>query len=377
MSIARKRPSLSPDARDFLTSEFRALARTSPSSLGRRADRIAVTFRTTRPGRDAIPDHLIPIEEFRLISASYRWSPAARGGPRWRMALGVHKPTLDFPGSGRVVFRAERAHDATTPRDLIHPRANYTAIRAAVVLHQAIQDADARDLDTGLRLPGFYFAFDPRRSPRFDPIDLPAAEAGEQIIDGLRAWPAGLFFRDGRSTLAQGPTCVYASLAGLKGRWLRSPAFPVLRNHGLLPAGIGYKAWLSTVSRVTDQGRVLQDPRLEGTESARIRKAIEDHVLADPARESLLLADLAEACHAMGVKIAEGPEGIDALAKILDNPWTRPAVPYAAGVQVLKLVGRPGPATMRFTEGAADIDLFDLGPDQDRFGPARPEGPRR
>jgi hypothetical protein len=144
-----------------------------------------------------------------------------------------------------------------------------------------------------------------------------------------------------------------------------------------LPAGIGYKAWLSTVSVATNSGRVFQDPRAEGTECARIRKAIEDHVLADPARESLLLADLAEACDALGVKIAEGPAGIDALAEILDNAWSRPAVPYAAAVQVLKLAGRPGPATMRFTEGTADVDLFDLGPDQDRFGAARPEGPRR
>jgi hypothetical protein len=377
MSLARKRPALSHHAREFLTSEFRALARTSLSSFRRRADRIAVTFRPRKQGRDALPDRPIPIEDFRLISASYRWSPDARGGPRWRMALGVHKPALDFPGSGRVVFHGEQAFDATTPNPLILCRPNYTAIRAAVVLHQAIQDAEARDLATGLRWPDFSFGFDPDRSPRFDPIDLPAAEASQQIIDGLRAWPAGLFFRDGRTTLAERPTRVYASLAGLKGRQIRNPAFAVLKNHGLLPAGIGYQAWLSTVSRATDRGRIIQDPRLEGTESARIRKAIEDHVLADPAREPRLLADLAEACHAMGVEIAEGPAGIDALAEILDNAWSRPAVPYAAGVQVLRLAGRPGPATMRFTEGTAEVDLFDLGPDRDRFGPGRPEGPRR
>jgi hypothetical protein len=377
MSFARKRPPLSPDARDFLTSEFRAIARTSPSSLGRRADRTAVTYRTTRPGRDAIPDCLFPIEDFRLICLSYRLSDDARRRPRWRVALGFHRPTLDFPGTGRIVFRAERAYDATAPRDLIHPRANLTAIRAAVVLHQAIQDAEACDLDTGLSLPAFFFGFDPDRPPRFDAIELPAARAAERAIDGLRAWPAGLFFRDGRTTLAQGPTRVYASLAGLKGRRVRNPAFALLRDHGLLPAGVGYKAWLDTVSVATDHGRAFQDPRAEGTESARIRKAIEDHVLTDPARESLLLADLAEACHALGVKIAEGPEGIDALAEILDNPWTRPAVPYAAGVQVLKLAGRPGPATMAFADGAADVDLFDLGPDRDRFGPVVARTPFR
>jgi hypothetical protein len=41
------------------------------------------------------------------------------------------------------------------------------------------------------------------------------------------------------------------------------------------------------------------------------------------------------------------------------------------------LAGRPGPATMGFTDGAADVDLFDLGRDRYRFGPAVAEIPRR
>src|SRR5258708_4974135 len=128
MSIARKRPPLSPAARDFLTSEFRAIARSSPSSLRRRSDRLSVTFPPCKQGRDALPDRPVPIDEFRLLCASYRWCGDARRGPRLRAVLGVYKAGLDFPGTGRVVFRCERAFDATTPYPLISPRPNYTAI---------------------------------------------------------------------------------------------------------------------------------------------------------------------------------------------------------------------------------------------------------
>jgi hypothetical protein len=79
----------------------------------------------------------------------------------------------------------------------------------------------------------------------------------------------------------------------------------------------------------------------------------------------------------MVIKVAEGPEEIDQLAGILDNPWSRPVVPYAAGVQVVKLAGLLDPSTMSFADGMADIDLFELGPDRDRFRPALSEGLRR
>jgi hypothetical protein len=139
------------------------------------------------------------------------------------------------------------------------------------------------------------------------------------------------------------------------------------RNHGLSSARLGYKSWLSTIRLDTDSGRVLEDPRAEGTESARIRKAIQDFIVSDPSRESRLLGNLAEGPHALVVKVAEGPEGVDELAGILNNPWSHPAVPYAAGVQVLQLAGSPDPATMTFAEGVADIDLSNIGPVRDRF----------
>jgi hypothetical protein len=44
---------------------------------------------------------------------------------------------------------------------------------------------------------------------------------------------------------------------------------------------------------------------------------------------------------------------------------------------VVELAGSPDPAIMTFTDGVADIDLFDLGLIQDRFGLVLSEGPRR
>jgi hypothetical protein len=134
---------------------------------------------------------------------------------------------------------------------------------------------------------------------------------------------------------------------------------------------------LSTISLNTDGGRILEDPRAEGTESARIRKAIEDYILEDLSREARLLGDLAEACHAMGVKIVVGSEGIDELAGILDNPWSRVAIPFAAAVQVVKLAGSPDPATMTFADGVAGIDLFNIGPIRDRYRQVLSGGSRR
>jgi hypothetical protein len=369
MPIARNRRSLSTAGREHLASELRAIAG-SASALRRRSARLAVTFRPRRQGRDALPDRPIPIDDLLLLALSYRLCERPRRSPRWMAILGIYGAALDFPGTGRVAFRCEQAVDVADPRTPILTRPNFTAMRSAVVLDQAIRDAGDREPAPRPRLPRIYFGFAPDRPPALDPTALAAAEAAELTIDGLRAWPAELFRRDGRIALERRPEGVFASLAGMKGRPIRNPAFAVLRRHGLLPAGVGYAAWLATVSRATDAGRAIQDPRAEGTEAARLRRSISDYVLADPAREPRILGDLAEACHAMGLKIAEGPEGVDALAELLDNPWSRPVVPYAAGVQVVESAGPPGPATLTFSDGVAEVDLLDLGRDNVRFRPA-------
>jgi hypothetical protein len=185
--------------------------------------------------------------------------------------------------------------------------------------------------------------------------------ARESAIDGLHAWPAGLFLGDdGRSSLSRPPAKVFASLSGLRGRRIRNPAFAILRRRGIVPVGLSYRAWRATVRR---HDGTLQDPHVAGTEAARTRRAIQDHLFADPAREPAILAELRSACIAMGLK---GVDGLDALAELLDNPWDYPEVAYAAGIQLVRLDGPPGPGTMNFADGAADVDFHVVGPDQGR-----------
>jgi hypothetical protein len=364
MPTTRNRLTLSPAGLDFLLGELRAIAGGSGHAHRRRSRLLAVTFRPRKRGRDAIPDRPIPLDDFRMLALSYTRDYRGRRGTRRRVELGIYRATLDLPGSGRVVFRLERSFEVTAPRALIRPRVNVTAIRTAVVLHQAVEDADRDEVAPRLALPRFEYGFDPGRTPEFVPSRAGAAPGDGREIDGLRAWPAELFVGDdGRSSLTRPPARVFASLAALKGRRVRNPSFAVLRRRGILPAGPGYRAWLATVRRPDG---TLQDPHLAGTEAARVRLAIQDHLLADPAREPAILAELASACAAMGVRVPDGPEGVDALAELLDNAWHRPEVGYAAGIQVVGLAGPPGPSTMGFSDGAASVDLPGPGPGRGR-----------
>lgn len=371
MPIVRRRFSLSPAARDHLTSELRVIDRPSSGPFRRRADRAAVTFRTRRQGRDAVPDQPIPFEDIIMIVASYRRCRRRRGGPRWKVALGFFAPQLERQGDWRVAFRCERALDATSHRTLLEPRPDYTATRAAVLLDQAIHDLDESELGHSLIFPRFYYGFDARRAPH---VGSPDAEATRLEIDGFLAWPAERFGQGGVTPLDRRPDAVFASFAGRKGRRVRNPAFALLRRRGLVPSWLEYGEWLSTVSRLEAGRRVFQDPRAEGTEAGRLRRAIQDHLLAEPRREPEILFELAECCHAVGVRVPTDSGRVDFLAELLDNPWSRPAVPYAAAIQVIKLAGAAGSGRMTFGDGVAEADLFDLGPNRSQISldaPAR------
>ena len=142
------------------------------------------------------------------------------------------------------------------PHALIHPQPNATAIRAALALHHAVEDARPADLADGLRWPRFYHGFDPLRTPAFGPGQAARAGAVELTIDGTRAWPAELLAREPAGSPGDpGPARVFASLAHLKGRSLRNPAFAVLGRHGLLPRRLGYPAWLATLGRADGPGQ--------------------------------------------------------------------------------------------------------------------------
>ena len=189
--------------------------------------------------------------------------------------------------------------------------------------------------------PRFFYGFEPERVPVF-PASLEAqALSLEQSIEGLRAWPAELFVSPEVEALrGSAPTRVFASLAHLKCRSIRNPAFGVLQRHGLLPLGQTYRGWLATVSEVRAGLRVFQDPRSDRSEAGRLRRLIESHVLADRSREAALLEDLGSACLALGMKLPEGSDRVDCLAGMLDNPWLPVTVPFAGQVAVVVLEDR-------------------------------------
>jgi hypothetical protein len=366
MSTGRGSLALSDNARTFLFSQLRDVARASPSSLRRRSQILALTFRPRKQRRDALPDAPIPLDQFVLLALSDLLDDPYRPRSRRRPILAGCRATFDFPGSGRIIFRPQRSYDLSNPQPLTQSQPDFTAIRSAVLLHQALEDTHPREIKTQLLWPRFFFGFSPEQTPPFDPGDFPAARHAERTINGLHVWPAQFFFRNGRTTLGQRPTEIFACLNHLKGRQIRNPAFQVLKDHGLLPTAIGYQAWLKTVTTSRGRDRVVPDPRVEGTEAARLRQTIEDHFLAEPARESVLLGRLDEACQALGIRLAEAPDRIDALAQVLDHPWRPQPVPQAAAIQVVHQTGTAVPVTPPLRNELAGIDLFDRFPTRER-----------
>ncbi len=367
MAHSRTPRSLNDAGRRFLTAELRALAHSS--ALARRrggGDRIALTFRPARQGRDGLPGGPIPLDDFRLLALSGRPGPSGDGWGRRRLVLAIYRPVLDPDGSGRVGYRCEQAFDVASPRSLYRPTLNATAARAAVVLHQALADADPGDFATTPAWPRFYRGFDPGREPEPDATVTPDAWAAAEVaVGGLRAWPAEML---ADRPAGPGTSRVFASLAHLKGRRVRNPAFAVLRRHGLLTARLGDRAWLDTLGLPAPGGLV------DGTSRAgRLRRSIEAYATADPANERALPRDARDGCAAIGVRIGTGPDGDDTLAGLLDSPWWRPEVHYAGGLRLIRLAGPAGPTTMTFADATCAVNFFDLGGDPSSHGPMRCE----
>ncbi len=99
---------------------------------------------------------------------------------------------------------------------------------------------------------------------------------------------------------------------------------------------------------------MIDDPRSERSETGRLRRLIESHVLADRSREGVLLNDLEVLCQAMGLKTLVGSERVDRLAELVDNPWIRASVPYAGKIQLIRLGGR---GSKVLTDGSVELDL--------------------
>ena len=206
MSRSRSRHSravpLTDAAAARLARGLRAIAATSYRAFDRRSDRLALTVRPRDRGPDTLPGGFVPLDSWRLVALGYRLADDGRGGLRRRAPLAVYRPRVDLPGTGRIGFECVVAYDAAA-RGKGHGRVNQLdarrapdAARAAVLLHQAVEDARPEDLGTGPALPRLYWAFRPERPPAFEPSFGPGEwTAAEVRIGAFRAWPAEMLVR--------------------------------------------------------------------------------------------------------------------------------------------------------------------------------------
>jgi hypothetical protein len=304
------------------------------------------------------------------------------------IAMGMYRPTLDLPGTGRITFECEtalvvgRRHGRPAP----DPRVNLSASRTAMLLAQAVEDVDQGALESGIQFPRFYWGFNNKRPPRPEPA-IAAADwtAAEVRIGDHRAWPAEFFiraaepryevhpldgspnpwadepgpiiegttrgswiFRHGEaSPRAQQPVAVYADLASVaSGRSIRNPAWRVAERHDLLPRRIsGYRQFLEQVSPFTGLGRLAPEPRDSTKAAGQFRGNLAAYIDAEAGRADALIGAVRDACLAAGVPIpADEEKAYDFLAELLENPWLRAEVPPAtAGIQTIGLIGMPDP----------------------------------
>jgi hypothetical protein len=372
----------------------------NPHTHARRAARLAITFRPAGRESDDVEDAALPLDDLRMFALAHRACADRSGAIVRRMPLAIYRPAVDLPGTGRISFEWMVAFDLSSPGDpdvrTIDPAENATAARAGILLAQAVEDADARDLAPGPLLPEFYYAFDRRRRPVFEArFTRQEWAAAEVRIGDMRAWPAGMFARDladryevnpvdgsPRPDLvgldehpswclrdgvwlprAQAPDEIYTYLSPFRGREVRNPAYAVLRRRGVVPAGVSYKQWLDTVTtfkRGEDgpAGRVPLEDDGEPNGVSRHRDALMEYGSRWAGGDAELVADLVVAAGALGVPVADEAQAADMLLA----PWTKAVAPRAASIQVVRLAGMPGPETMDFEAGACSAYLYDLGP---------------
>ncbi len=354
---------------------------------------------------------------FVMAVRSSRVLSVNHGVTRMQSVLAFYRPVIDLPGTGRVAMTLIHTTDALDPQgcDAIDAR---DVTRAAVLLGQAVEDTEDRDLVGQLPSPAFYYAFPPESSPVFESRYSYRDWATSEVrIGPLRAWPSIMFVRSlgdrfetspvdgspdpwlneepastelgswvrrgGNSYPAsQMPHAVYVDFAAHRGRVVRNPAFQVLLRHNLLVAPHGYAAWRNSVTKAVDGARVVLDPTNSTTATYSLRDRIASY-LTDSDREQALLEDLESACAAMDIPTrtrggpqafllgdqpisAAAPRNSDAgrreefLLRLLESPWTPVAVPSETAISVVRLTGDPAPATMDFVGADYEARLFDI-----------------
>lgn len=451
---------LQPRAQEHLEMLLAEIGAVGHNAHNRRSDRLATTFRPCRRNTDKLPPELREFDDCRLCALSRRFAKGSARGLRRRAPLAIYKPIIDLPGSGRISFQCERVFDAASQGTAYALTAaeRPSAARTAVLLHQAGDDATGAELTTQINLPDFWFTFYPDSPPVFESTFTADEWVAARVdVDGAMLWPAWMFIRpaderwevhpgDGSAVpvvdgacerdlspdgawmmidgiwtpLCQEPDGVLADFAGMveSGRTIRNPAWAVLKKHGLVPRGQGYRKWLESLRLRPGDAALLDDDDddgieddLDGTEAGEAGvdgdaallppPGLEDQVeaVAGPApavvpvegpaptpdaRESLrdaleryvdlgiegdrrpnleaLMRDLRAACEALGVPVPEGRDNAhDFFLDLLSNPWEPVEIDGVAPIQVLKLTGYPDPATMVYRSGYIEADFFDLG----------------
>jgi hypothetical protein len=81
-----------------------------------------------------------------------------------------------------------------------------------------------------------------------------------------------------------------------------------------------------------------------------------------------LIEDTRDACQAAGVPVpTDEEEAYEFLTGLLEEPWLRPEVEGVASIQRVRLTGLPNPATMAFSNGFIEANLYDLGEYTDQY----------
>ena len=323
--------------------------------------------------------------------------------------MGVYRPTIDLPGTGRITLVRERMVDLTArgKPDSLDPASRPADARAAVLLHQAVMDAADRELSDTLDLPEVSFLYPTCQRSVLEPtFPLDAWHSVRAEIDGHVAYPAwmlsrpmgrawdghpvdgsapppendevvegsirgGWIARDGLWTpMIQAPIRVVARLDATRDLAARNPAFAALRRHDLIPRETGYRAWLDTVALPTGDGWVARDPENPATPGGQFRHALSEYARADldPRGQSdrleSLLGDLIAACEAVGMTLpADSRDAHDVLVGLLASPWKPVTVAGVPPIRVIGLSGHGSPGSLRFTSGYAEVDLADRDPD--------------
>ena len=347
---------------------LRALARTTYRAHDARVGRIVAAFRLADRRRDDLPTTPWPLDDLRLDVLSYRWGTGASGEPRPRIPLAIYRPIIDLAGTGRVRFALARARDfaQTGARDGGDRRLE----RAALLLHRHAEQAAEDDWAGTLALPRLLLAYHPSRTPTPPDGLAPAGwDALAVTVEGLRAWPQELLARplaDGPvAPLAPAPCAAYAVVdAGLRGLRLANPAFALLRDRGLVPAGAEPKTWARAVAPAPHDGPSPPP----GSAAARLLDDLEAYVAAEPGREAALRLDLAAACAAAGLPLPGGAGG-EAATALLAAPWADFERPDAPRPQAIRLAGPPCSETARFATATVEADLGSLEPLGPRYRP--------